>query len=117
MNDLVKQVEKRQVPTLALVPPVARHSVKGTLVIQNECVACGLSIEDSEVVGVYMLPCRHPYHPICFATMCYTREDCVQIGCSQSIPPSARQIVLGCPGKLSEQSILKGMLTFRFAFV
>eukprot|EP00250_Pteridium_aquilinum_P011774 c20297_g2_i1 orf=210-1802(-) len=106
VNDLVKQVEKRQVPALALAPPAVRPSVKGTLVIQDECVACGLSIEDSDLVGIYMLPCRHPYHPICFATMCHTREDCVQIGCKQIIPNAAKKMVLGRPQVLLEQSLL-----------
>ncbi|MCO5589138.1 hypothetical protein L7F22_043104 [Adiantum nelumboides] len=111
VRELRKVVEKRQVPSLAIALPAASLndiSDKGTLVIASICVACGLSFEKNEVVGVYMLPCRHPYHPICFAVMCCMRKQCMQSGCNQNIPNVAKKMVLQPAPMLSKQNLLEG---------
>ena len=50
------------------VRPLVHLASKNSCVQFGDCVACGMSIMQHVVIGVYMLQCQHAYHPLCFVT-------------------------------------------------
>ncbi|MCO5594373.1 hypothetical protein L7F22_048403 [Adiantum nelumboides] len=54
----------------------------------SNCVACDEPLAATNAIGVYMLPCGHKYHSMCFASTLVSKQVCVQLGCNQRITES-----------------------------
>ena len=87
---LLKLLKDNRIPMLSCTPPKQVWSSR-SIFVSGDCVACGLSIVQDDVVGVYMLPCNHPYHPICFSIACKSSNECLYMGCSQSFNNAAHR--------------------------
>ncbi|MCO5569673.1 hypothetical protein L7F22_023389 [Adiantum nelumboides] len=44
-----------------------------------------MSIMQTIAIGVYMLRCQHPYHPLCFVTACKSTAQCLFHGCEEPL--------------------------------
>lgn len=75
---------KSRMPLLPVRPPVHLASDKSCAQF-GDCVACGMSIMQPVVTGVYMLQCQHAYHPLCFVTSCKSASQCLFHGCEEPL--------------------------------
>lgn len=66
-----------------------------TIYVFGACVACGEPLESAHVVGLFMLSCRHQYHPLCFSAVLQSRKFCAKPGCDMVIPEEARSWING----------------------
>ena len=67
----------------------------GTIHVFGVCAACGEPLESAAVVGIFMLECRHQYHPLCFIALLQSRDHCVKLGCTMVIPKEAKSWITG----------------------
>ena len=58
------------------------------------CVACGEQLAATNAIGVYMLPCGHKYHNMCFASTLVSKQVCVQLGCNERIIKTIKSILV-----------------------
>ena len=81
----VKEMQSRKSAVLLQVPPpkVPRNEPESDWA--TFCGACGVALFDDEVLGICMLPCRHPYHLYCFPHIAAKGENCLVSGCRQVI--------------------------------
>ncbi len=61
----------------------------------SDCVACGEPLAATNAIGVYMLPCGHKYHSMCFATTLVSKQVCVQLGCNERITETVKSMLVG----------------------
>ncbi|MCO5608162.1 hypothetical protein L7F22_062368 [Adiantum nelumboides] len=47
------------------------------------------------VIGVYMLRCQHPYHPLCFVTACKSADQCLFHGCEDPLKYALKLMARG----------------------
>lgn len=85
---------KSRMPILPVRPPV--HLGSDMVCAQlGDCVACGMSIMQTVVTGVYMLRCQHPYHPLCFVTACKSAGQCLFHGCEEPLKDALKLLAAG----------------------
>ena len=64
---------------------------------ESDCMyfwsACGVSLYDDEVLGMFILPCRHAYHLYCFAHIAAKEDTCLVSGCNQLISKNFKSFV------------------------
>ena len=60
----------------------------------SNCVACGERLAATNAIGVYMLPCSHKYHSMCFASTLVCKQVCVQLGCNERIPEIVKSMLV-----------------------
>ncbi|MCO5546969.1 hypothetical protein L7F22_000408 [Adiantum nelumboides] len=61
----------------------------------SDCVACGEPLVATNAIGVYMFPCGHKYHCMCFATTLVPKQVCVQLGCNERITETFKSMLVG----------------------
>lgn len=81
------------VPTPYQAPIVDQHVIHW----EGKCAGCGEPLASLDVVGMYMLPCKHKYHPLCFASLLASRLTCSSHCYGKTIPESALSMLLGGP--------------------
>ncbi|MCO5554969.1 hypothetical protein L7F22_008509 [Adiantum nelumboides] len=60
----------------------------------SDSVACGEPLAATNAIGVYMLPCGHKYHSMCFATTLVSKQVCVQLGCNERITETVKSMLV-----------------------
>lgn len=98
VSKLYPDVKRGMTYTLTPRPHVV--DPENTIHVFGTCVACGEALEASYVVGTFMLPCRHQYHPLCFAAVLRMKYMCVNTCWNTAIPSEAKDWV-------SRRSLLK----------
>lgn len=66
-------------------PPVVSHTIDN-LSIVGKCAGCGQGFKVDEALTLVVLPCKHPYHSMCFATLCTFRDKCISPYCTMVVP-------------------------------
>ncbi|MCO5554635.1 hypothetical protein L7F22_008167, partial [Adiantum nelumboides] len=61
----------------------------------SDCVACREPLTTTNAIGLYMLPCGHKYHSMCFATTLVSKQFCVQLGCNERITKIVKSMLVG----------------------
>ena len=89
---------KSRMPFIPVRPP-AHLSSENICAQFDVCVACGMSIMQPVVTGVYMLQCQHAYHPLCFVTSCKSASQCLFHGCEEPLKDSLNLLTLGEPNR------------------
>lgn len=92
VSNALLQVQQGKGPAFSPAPPMPRISQEDITIVEPCCTACGLSLHDEMVVGVCMLPCKHPYHIFCFATLCICNDVCLVVECGQEIPHAVKMM-------------------------
>ncbi|MCO5604950.1 hypothetical protein L7F22_059125 [Adiantum nelumboides] len=85
---------KSRMPILPVRSPVHLGS-DNSCVQLGDCVACGMSIMQTVVTGVYMLRCQHPYHPLCFVIACKSAGQCLFHGCEEPLKDALKLLAPG----------------------
>ncbi|MCO5577884.1 hypothetical protein L7F22_031719 [Adiantum nelumboides] len=85
---------KSRMPILP-VKPSAHLGSDNSCVQLGNCVACGMSLMQTVVIGVYMLRCQHPYHPLCFVTACKSVGQCLFHGCEEPLKDALKLLAPG----------------------
>ncbi|MCO5603062.1 hypothetical protein L7F22_057206 [Adiantum nelumboides] len=85
---------KSIMPILPVKLPVHLGSDNSSVQL-GDCVACGMSIMQIVVTGVYMLQCQHPYHPHCFVTSCKFAGQCLFHGCEEPLKDALKLLAPG----------------------
>ncbi|MCO5605791.1 hypothetical protein L7F22_059975 [Adiantum nelumboides] len=80
---------------LVLIRPPVHLGSENSCVLLGDCVACGMSIMQTIVTGVYMLRCQHPYHPLCFVTTCKCASQCLFHGCEEPLKDALKLLAPG----------------------
>ena len=92
--EFVKDMQSRKSPVLLQVPPPKVPKLEAKCDgVTSCCSACGVAMFDDEVLGIFMLPCRHEYHLYCFAHIAAKGDTCLVSGCSQVISQNIRSWV------------------------
>ncbi|MCO5555562.1 hypothetical protein L7F22_009107 [Adiantum nelumboides] len=60
----------------------------------SDGVACGEPLAATNAIGVYMLPCGHKDHRMCFATTLVSKQVCVQLGCNERITETVKSMLV-----------------------
>ena len=74
--------------------PVRSSSARAVCLFRDN-EACGQPFSTDHMAGVFLLPCRHKYHPFCFAVLCATSDACSHRMCAKKIPLIAKCWAIG----------------------
>lgn len=93
-ENLLEQVKRGE--SMLLLPTVGKHGShsQAIVTVAGGCVACGLPFVASDVVCVYTLACGDAYHALCFAAWVGSETECANPTCKQSIPISAKSMLV-----------------------
>ena len=72
-----------------------RSSSARAVCLVGDCEACGQPLSTNHMTGVFLLPCRHKYHPFYFAVLCATSDACSHRTCTEKIPLIAKCWAIG----------------------
>lgn len=75
----------------SLSPPML-HVAQGPIYINEPCIAYRMGLQDEMVVGVFMLPCKHPYNIFYFENLCMLNDFYLAMGCNVEIPTSVNMM-------------------------
>ncbi|MCO5593318.1 hypothetical protein L7F22_047328 [Adiantum nelumboides] len=108
---LNKDMEELKLDKAGLVPnKEAMAKLETSIQIKKEALKdMGLDIEvhnldnlseeaaqlQTVVIGVYMLRCQHPYHPLCFVTACKSADQCLFHGCEEPLKDALKLLAPG----------------------
>lgn len=112
----VKDMQSRKSPVLLQVPPPKVPKIEPECDGVTFCSACGVALFDDEVLGIFMLPCRHAYHLYCFAHIAAKGDTCLVSGCSQVISQNIRPWVSIDSGNTSYGGVKIGKKFYFFFY-
>ncbi|MCO5584414.1 hypothetical protein L7F22_038340 [Adiantum nelumboides] len=75
-----------QVPAPKVPPPNAE-----IWQVPDSCNACGMLMYDEEVLGIFILPCKHAYHIYYFANLAGREEKCLAASYGHVIPDNIKE--------------------------
>lgn len=93
-ESLLEQVKRGE--SMFLRPTAGEHGShsQAKVNVPGACAGCGLGFVASEVVCVYTLACGDAYHALCFAGLIGSEKECANPSCKQSIPKSAKSMLV-----------------------
>ncbi|MCO5551726.1 hypothetical protein L7F22_005230 [Adiantum nelumboides] len=65
-------------------PTIEEHAIN----LEGQCTMCGEPLATPHVAAMYMLACKHKYHPLCYASLLASGHACSSHCCGEPIPKS-----------------------------
>ena len=95
-------------------PTVEEHAIN----LEGQCTGCGEPLATPHVAAMYMLACKHKYHPLCFASLLASGHACSSHCCSEPIPESVHSLLGGARWMTDyESSMLSIVLMIMLRFI
>ncbi|MCO5548178.1 hypothetical protein L7F22_001636 [Adiantum nelumboides] len=97
-NNLLQEMLHRvEVGRRAYICPPPSSVMSPTLdnfTLPTKCAGWGYGHNVNKALMLVVLPCKHTYHSVCFATLCAFTDQCMVQYCSMAIPRDAQSIVI-----------------------
>ncbi|MCO5591109.1 hypothetical protein L7F22_045086 [Adiantum nelumboides] len=94
-ENMLIQLKEGQSLCLAPKPYQAPTLEEHAIDLEDQCTGCGEPLATSHVAAMYMLACKHKYHPLCFASLIASGHACSSHCCSKPIPESVLALLGG----------------------
>ncbi|MCO5597072.1 hypothetical protein L7F22_051146 [Adiantum nelumboides] len=75
-------------------PPSVMSPTLDNFTLPAKCAGCGYGHNVNKALMLVVLPCKHTYHSVCFATLCAFTDQCMAQYCSMAIPRDAQSTVI-----------------------
>ncbi|MCO5592866.1 hypothetical protein L7F22_046870 [Adiantum nelumboides] len=94
-ENMLMQLKEEQSLCLAPKPYQAPIDAENAINLEGQCTGCGKPLATPHVAAMYMLACKHTYHPLCFASLLASGHACSNHCCSEPIPKSVLALLGG----------------------
>ena len=96
-------------------PTLEEHAID----LEGQCSGCGEPLATPNVAGMFMLACKHRYHPLCFASLLASGNACSSPSFCEPIPESVHSLLGGARWMTDYEpsrfpTVLMSMLRFIF---
>ena len=100
LQEMLHRVEVGRRAYICPPPPSVMSPTLDNFTLPAKCAGCGYGHNVNEAVMLVVLPCKHTYHSVCFATLCAFTDQCMVQYCSMAIPRDAQSTVIWGDGKI-----------------
>ncbi|MCO5568243.1 hypothetical protein L7F22_021939 [Adiantum nelumboides] len=94
-ENMLVQLKEGQSLCLAPKPYQAPTVEEHANDLEGQCTGCGEPLATPCVAAMYMMACKHKYHPLCFASLLASGHACSSHCCSEPIPESMLALLGG----------------------
>ncbi|MCO5607595.1 hypothetical protein L7F22_061792 [Adiantum nelumboides] len=95
IENMLMHLKEGQSLCLAPKPYQAPTVEEYAIDLEGQCTGCGEPLATPHVAAMYMLACKHKYHPLCFASLLASGHACNSHCCSEPIPESVLAVLGG----------------------
>ncbi|MCO5567598.1 hypothetical protein L7F22_021292 [Adiantum nelumboides] len=94
LQEMLHRVEVGRRAYICPPPPSVMSPTLDNFTLPAKCAECGYGHNVNEALMLVVLPCKHTYHSVCFATLCAFTDQCMVQYCSMAIPRDAQLTVI-----------------------
>ncbi|MCO5584653.1 hypothetical protein L7F22_038584 [Adiantum nelumboides] len=94
LQEMLHRVEVGRRAYICPPPPYVMSPTLDNFTLPAKCAGCGYGHNVNEALMLVVLPCKHTYHSVCFATLCAFTDQCMVQYCSMAIPRDAQSTVI-----------------------
>ncbi|MCO5576340.1 hypothetical protein L7F22_030149 [Adiantum nelumboides] len=94
LQEMLHRVEVGHRAYICPPPPSVMSPTLDNFTLPAKCAGCGYGHNVNEALMLVVLPCKHTYHSVCFATLCAFTDQCMVQYCSMAIPRDAQLTVI-----------------------
>ncbi|MCO5612523.1 hypothetical protein L7F22_066791 [Adiantum nelumboides] len=94
LQEMLHRVEVGRRAYICPPPPSVMSPTLDNFTLPAKCAGCGYGHNVNKALMLVMLPCKHTYHSMCFATLCAFTDQCMPQYCSMAIPRDAESTVI-----------------------
>ncbi|MCO5613195.1 hypothetical protein L7F22_067471 [Adiantum nelumboides] len=94
LQEMLHRVEVGRRAYICPPPPSVMSPTLDNFTLPAKCAGCGYGHNVNEALMLVVLPCKHTYHSVCFATLCAFTDQCMVQYCSMAIPRDAQSTVI-----------------------
>ncbi|MCO5614019.1 hypothetical protein L7F22_068299 [Adiantum nelumboides] len=94
LQEMLHRIEVGRRAYICPPPPSVMSPTLDNFTLPAKCAGCGYGHNVNEALMLVVLPCKHTYHSVCFATLCAFTDQCMVQYCSMAIPRDAQSTVI-----------------------
>ncbi|MCO5551993.1 hypothetical protein L7F22_005501 [Adiantum nelumboides] len=94
LQEMLHRVEVGRRAYIWPPPPSVMSPTLDNFTLPAKCAGCGYGHNVNKALMLVVLPCKHTYHSVCFATLCAFTDQCMVQYCSMAIPRDAQSTVI-----------------------
>ncbi|MCO5606499.1 hypothetical protein L7F22_060687 [Adiantum nelumboides] len=94
LQEMLHRVEVEHRAYICPPPPSVMSPTLDNFTLPAKCAGCEYGHNVNEALMLVVLPCKHTYHSVCFATLCAFTDQCMVQYCSMAIPRDAQSTVI-----------------------
>ncbi|MCO5587955.1 hypothetical protein L7F22_041908 [Adiantum nelumboides] len=94
LQEMLHRVEVGRRANICPPPSFVMSPILDNFTLPVKCAGCGYGHNVNEALMLVVLPCKHTYHSVCFATLCAFTDQCMVQYCSMAIPRDAQSTVI-----------------------
>ncbi|MCO5593672.1 hypothetical protein L7F22_047688 [Adiantum nelumboides] len=94
LQEMLHRVEVGRLAYICLPPPSVMSPTLDNFTLPAKCAGCEYGHNVNKALMLVVLPCKHTYHSVCFATLCAFTDQCMVQYCSMAIPQDAQSTVI-----------------------
>ncbi|MCO5599998.1 hypothetical protein L7F22_054106 [Adiantum nelumboides] len=94
LQEMLHRVEVGRRAYICPPPPSVMSPTLDYFTLPAKCAGCGYGHNVNKALMLVVLPCKHTYHSVCFATLCAFTDQCMVQYCSMAIPRDAQSTVI-----------------------
>ncbi|MCO5584335.1 hypothetical protein L7F22_038259 [Adiantum nelumboides] len=94
LQEMLHRVEVGRRAYICPPPPSVMSPTLDNFTLPTKCAGCKYGHNVKEALMLVVLPCKHTYYSLCFATLCAFTDQCMVQYCSMAIPRDAQSTVI-----------------------
>ncbi|MCO5594993.1 hypothetical protein L7F22_049030 [Adiantum nelumboides] len=94
LQEMLHRVEVGRQAYICPPPPSVMSPTLDNFTLPAKYAGCGYGHNVNEALMLVVLPCKHTYHSVCFATLCAFTDQWMVQYCSMAIPRDAQSTVI-----------------------